>query len=78
MLSSLSYFERARTINFCDAFRLFLVFTPKAGFPQGVTGFLRPIGARPSPPPCGWSFGFITEPRTVGRIPFQRFLPALP
>ena len=29
----------------------------------------RPIPVLPSPPPCGWSFGFITEPRTVGRIP---------
>ena len=26
---------------------------PKAGFPQGVTGRLRPIGDFPSPPPCG-------------------------
>ena len=24
------------------------------------------MGDLPSPPPCGWSFGFITEPRTVG------------
>gem|GEM_PF-4343644 len=46
--------------------------------PHGVNGALRPIGARPSPPPCGWSIGFITEPRTVGRIPLQRLLPALP
>ena len=42
---------------------------PRAGLPQGVHGPGRPIGARPSPPPCGWSFGFITEPRTVGRTP---------
>lgn len=42
---------------------------PRAGLPQGVIGPERPIGARPSPPPCGWSLGFITEPRTVGRIP---------
>ena len=26
---------------------------PKVGRPHGVTGRLRPIGARPSPPPCG-------------------------
>ena len=27
------------------------------------------MSVRPSPPPWGWSLGFITEPRTVGRIP---------
>src|SRR6478672_6331099 len=32
----------------------------------------------PSPPPCGWSTGFMTVPRTVGRFPFQRERPALP
>ena len=37
-----------------------------------------PTGTVPSPPPCGWSFGFITEPRTVGRIPIWRLRPALP
>ena len=40
-----------------------------AGLPQGVHGPGRPIPVLPSPPPCGWSFGFITEPRTVGLIP---------
>lgn len=25
--------------------------------------------ALPSPPPCGWSQGFLATPRTVGRIP---------
>jgi len=35
------------------AFVLFLVLIPKAGLPQGVTGFGRPIGDLPSPPPCG-------------------------
>ncbi len=33
---------------------------------------------RPSPPPCGWSTGFIAVPRTVGRTPRQRAAPALP
>jgi hypothetical protein len=33
---------------------------------------------RPSPPPCGWSTGFMAVPRTVGRMPFQRERPALP
>src|SRR5690606_42158072 len=32
----------------------------------------------PSPPPCGWSTGFMTTPRTVGRLPFHRIRPALP
>src|SRR5262249_11967367 len=30
------------------------------------------------PPPCGWSTGFMAEPRTVGRLPLQRLRPALP
>ena len=29
------------------------VLIPKAGLPHGVTGLVRPIGDRPSPPPCG-------------------------
>ena len=33
---------------------------------------------RPSPPPCGWSIGFIATPRTEGRQPSQRLRPALP
>ena len=33
------------------------VFKPSAGLPQGVHGPERPTGARPSPPPCGWSLG---------------------
>src|ERR671922_2350255 len=45
--------------------------------PQGDTG-CRPPEVRPSPPPCGWSTGFITTPRTLGRLPFQRIRPALP
>ena len=57
------------TIILLEDLFFFLVFSPRAGLPQGVIGPERPIGARPSPPPCGWSLGFITEPRTVGRIP---------
>src|SRR3989339_1984289 len=56
----------------------FLVFFPSAGFPQGVFGCLRPIPCFPSPPPCGWSTGFITDPRTVGLIPSHLERPALP
>ncbi|KAL6492077.1 hypothetical protein OROGR_033776 [Orobanche gracilis] len=41
-------------------------------------GFFLPIGALPSPPPWGWSIGFITTPLTTGRLPNQRLDPALP
>ena len=57
------------TISLLDCLFFFLVFRPSAGLPQGVQGPGRPIGALPSPPPWGWSLGFITEPRTVGRMP---------
>ncbi len=39
------------TINFVEAFLLFLVLIPRAFLPQGVIGDLRPIGCLPSPPP---------------------------
>ena len=41
-------------------------------------GFFLPIGALPSPPPWGWSTGFITTPLTIGRLPSQHLDPALP
>src|SRR4249919_769024 len=57
---------------------LFLrVFLPLVGKPHGVTGW-RPPEVRPSPPPCGWSIGFIVTPRLCGMRPFQRWRPALP
>src|SRR5204862_4258344 len=57
---------------------LFLrVFLPLVGKPHGVTG-CRPPEVRPSPPPCGWSIGFIDTPRLCGRRPSQRVRPALP
>ena len=44
---------RLRRMN-CELYFFALrVNCPKAGRPQGVTGRLRPIGAFPSPPPCG-------------------------
>ena len=49
---------------------LFLVLWPLVGTPHGVTG-CRPPEVRPSPPPCGWSTGFMTTPRTTGRRPFR-------
>ncbi|KAI5013184.1 hypothetical protein ZWY2020_028138 [Hordeum vulgare] len=36
------------------------------------------MGAFPSPPPWGWSTGFITTPLTTGRLPSQHLDPALP
>ena len=44
---------------------------PLVGLPHGVTG-CRPPEVRPSPPPCGWSIGFIATPRTLGRRPHNR------
>src|SRR6476619_176040 len=45
--------------------------------PHGLTGG-RPPEVLPSPPPWGWSTGFMATPRTVGRLPFHRIRPALP
>src|SRR3712207_7891874 len=54
--------RRPLTIRRCDGFFLFRVFTPSF-LPHGVTTF-RPPRVRP---PCGWSTGFMTSPRTRGR-----------
>ena len=48
------------------------------GLPHMETARRRPRPWRPSPPPCGWSTGFIAVPRTVGRTPIQRVRPAFP
>src|SRR5580658_5371164 len=53
------------------------VFLPLVGLPHGVTG-CRPPDVLPSPPPCGWSTGFIETPRLCGLLPIQRLRPALP
>ncbi|KAF3635527.1 putative peptide-N4-(N-acetyl-beta-glucosaminyl)asparagine amidase A-like [Capsicum annuum] len=47
-----------------------------SGEPQGVVRFFLPIGALPSPPPWGWSRGFITT-LTTGRLLSQRLDSAL-
>src|SRR6187551_811866 len=57
--------------------RLWRVFLPLVDLPPGVTGW-RPPEGRPSPPPCGWSIGFMATPRTTGLRPFHRTRPALP
>ena len=61
---------------FVDAFFMWRVFLPSA-LPHGETGG-RPPDDLPSPPPSGWSTGFIATPRTLGLMPSQRLLPALP
>src|SRR5438128_18754 len=67
-----------RSLTIIFFVRLFRrVLYPRVGWPQGVTG-LRPPEVLPSPPPCGWSTGFIATPRTCGLIPFQRDRPAFP
>src|SRR4030088_1478121 len=68
-------FLRRFTIN-ASVRLLFRVLYPRVGWPHGVTGW-RPPEVLPSPPPCGWSTGFIETPRLEGRIPFQRLRPAL-
>src|SRR5207247_7373395 len=67
--------RRRRTINLSLGLPLRRV--RPSGLPFGFTGW-RPPEVLPSPPPCGWSTGFITTPRTVGRLPFHRIRPALP
>jgi hypothetical protein len=60
-----------------EGFRRLRVEPPLAKTPVGLTG-CRPPLVRPSPPPCGWSIGFIVVPRTCGRRPSHRLRPALP
>src|SRR5207253_5925703 len=50
---------------------------PLAGVPHGLTG-CPPPEVLPSPPPIGWSTGFIATPLTLGRLPSHLDLPALP
>src|SRR6266700_631757 len=67
-----------RSLTIIFFVRLFRrVLYPRVGCPHGVTG-LRPPEVLPSPPPCGWSTGFIATPRTCGLMPRQRVRPALP
>src|SRR4051812_7820206 len=68
------FVRRRRTISWSLA--LWCRVRP-SGLPFGFTGW-RPPDVLPSPPPCGWSTGFMATPRTVGRLPFHRMRPALP
>src|SRR3984893_16312893 len=56
---------------------LLRVLKPRVGWPQGVPGWRPPL-VLPSPPPCGWSTGFIETPRLCGVLPSHRVRPALP
>src|SRR6266545_4513531 len=58
--------------------RLLRVFKPFVFWPHGLTGCGLPCPDLPSPPPGGWSTGFMARPRTVGRMPSHRLFPALP
>src|SRR5262245_33960799 len=69
--------RRRRTMALFDALPRFRVRPPLAGTPVGLTGWRPPL-VRPSPPPCGWSIGFIAVPRTCDLRPSQRRRPALP
>src|SRR5204863_1625163 len=68
-------FPRRRTTYLFDDLFFFLV-RPSA-LPHGDVG-CRPPEDLPSPPPSGWSTGFIATPRTDGRTRFHRARPALP
>src|SRR5438552_16024097 len=63
-------------MSFVDGFFLCRVFFPST-LPQGEVGG-RPPEVLPSPPPSGWSTGLMATPRTRGRRPSQRLLPAFP
>src|SRR3989338_10924768 len=68
--------RRRVTINTFEYFFGCRVFWPlPEGLPHMVFARRSPRPWRPSPPPCGWSTGFIAVPRTVGGAPFHRFAP---
>src|SRR5204862_6622339 len=68
---------RPRTISASERLFCLRVRYPSVGTPHGVTGW-RPAVVEPSPPPCGWSTGFMAVPRVCGRTPMWRLRPALP
>src|SRR5438552_813933 len=59
-----SYFERRRTMSWSLSLRL-RVLRPFVILPHGEHGW-RPPELLPSPPPIGWSTGFMATPRTLG------------
>src|SRR5437867_10330374 len=70
------YFFRRRTMSESLSLRR-RVLRPLVILPHGVVG-CRPPEDFPSPPPMGWSTGFIATPRTEGLRPSHRVRPALP
>src|SRR5690242_837788 len=75
-MRSPGYFVRRRTMKALPSLRR-RVLRPLVFLPHGVVGW-RPPELLPSPPPIGWSTGFIATPRTLGLRPSQRERPALP
>src|SRR5207244_8968671 len=65
---------RRRTISRSEPFGLRV---RPSFFPHGLVGWRPPLDL-PSPPPSGWSTGFMATPRTLGRLPRQRLRPAFP
>src|SRR5213593_1877498 len=70
------YFFLRRTMSESLSLRR-RVLRPLVILPHGEQGCLPPDDL-PSPPPIGWSTGFIATPRTLPSRPFQRRRPALP
>ena len=66
------------TIMRLEYLRGLRVLRPFVCQPQGDTGCGLPCPDLPSPPPWGWSTGFMAMPRTCGLRPNQRERPALP
>src|SRR6266542_1219732 len=65
-------FPRRRTMSLSDGFGLRV---RPSFFPPGLVGWRPPLDL-PSPPPSGWSTGFMATPRTLGRFPRHRLRPA--
>src|SRR6185503_10247012 len=76
IVSCSPYFFRRRTMSESLSLRR-RVLRPLVILPHGEHG-CRPPELLPSPPPIGWSTGFIATPRTLGRRPSHRDFPALP
>src|SRR5262245_8698709 len=76
MVVRLPYFFRRRTMSESLSLRR-RVLRPLVILPHGEHGW-RPPEDLPSPPPMGWSTGFIATPRTDGARPSHRLRPALP
>ena len=64
-------------MNLSDALFFLRVLNPRVGLPHGDIGDLRPIGERPSPPPCGDQLGSLQNHEQLGAyLTSER--PALP